>query len=143
MKKINIKKIAAVLAATLLIGVLTGCGSVKASDSFYFTNNTGATMQEFYVSSMSADEWGEKLNSSTISNGSTIAISNSKLTDGVGASYDIGAIDTNGVNYDFYEVPIYDQDTLSIGPANGETATLTVTAADGKTATYEGYAYTD
>ena len=141
MKKINTKKIAAILTATLCIGVLAGCGSSKKADSYYFTNNTGATMQEVYVSSMSNDEWGDKLNDSTISNGKTITLSNSTLVDGVGASYDIGTIDTNGVNYDFYEVPINDQDTLSVGPANGDTVTLTVTSGSGTTTTYEGYAY--
>ncbi|MCR5510296.1 hypothetical protein SAMN02910292_01816 [Lachnospiraceae bacterium XBB2008] len=141
MKKINTKKIAAVLTATLCIGVLAGCGSSKKADSYYFTNNTGATMQEVYVSSMSNDEWGDKLNDSTISNGKTITLSNSTLVDGVGASYDIGTIDTNGLNYDFYEVPINDQDTLSVGPANGDTVTLTVTSGSGQTTTYEGYAY--
>lgn len=141
MKKINTKKIAAILTATLCIGVLAGCGSSKKADSYYFTNNTGATMQEVYVSSMSNDEWGDKLNDSTINNGKTITLSNSTLVDGVGASYDIGTIDTNGVNYDFYEVPINDQDTLSVGPANGETVTLTVTSEGGQTTTYEGYAY--
>ena len=98
-------------------------------------------MQEVYVSSMSNDEWGDKLNDSTISNGKTITLSNSTLVDGVGASYDIGTIDTNGLNYDFYEVPINDQDTLSVGPANGDTVTLTVTSGSGQTTTYEGYAY--
>lgn len=141
MKKINTKKIAAVLTATLCIGILAGCGSSKKADSYYFTNNTGATMQEVYVSSMSNDEWGDKLNDSTISNGKTITLSNSTLVDGVGASYDIGTIDTNGLNYDFYEVPINDQDTLSVGPANGDTVTLTVTSGSGQTTTYEGYAY--
>ncbi len=43
-------------------------------------------MQEVYVSSMSNDEWGDKLNDSTISNGKTITLSNSTLVDGVGAS---------------------------------------------------------
>ena len=141
MKKINMKKIAAILTATLCIGVLAGCGSSKKADSFYFTNNTGAVMQEVYVSSMSSDEWGDKLNDSTISNGKTVVFSNSNLVDGVGASYDIGTIDANGVNYDFYEVPINDQDTLSVGPANGESATLTVTSEGGQTTTYEGYSY--
>ena len=141
MTKINTKKIAAVLTATLCIGVLAGCGSSKKADSYYFTNNTGATMQEVYVSSMSNDEWGDKLNDSTIGNGKTITLSNSTLVDGVGASYDIGTIDTNGLNYDFYEVPINDQDTLSVGPANGDTVTLTVTSGSGQTTTYEGYAY--
>ncbi|MBO4899164.1 MAG: hypothetical protein J5509_02635 [Lachnospiraceae bacterium] len=141
MKKTTIKKIAAILTATLCIGVLAGCGSSKKADSYYFQNNTGAVMQEVYVSSMSSDEWGDKLNDSTISNGKTVAFSNSTLVDGVGASYDIGTIDANGVNYDFYEVPINDQDTLSVGPANGESATLTVTSEGGQTTTYEGYSY--
>ena len=141
MKKINTKKIAAILTATLCIGVLAGCGSSKKADSFYFTNNTGATMNEVYVSSMSNDEWGDRLNESTIANGKTITLSNSVLVDGVGASYDIGTLDENQVNYDFYEVQINDQDTLSIGPANGEVATLTVTSEGGQTTTYEGYVY--
>ncbi len=138
MKKIT--KITAICLVMLTAFMLMACGG-PITDVFYFQNDCGAEMDGFHVSSTTADDWGEPLNLSSVSKGSKITLGTVKLTDGVGASYDIGAIDHNGMNYEFYDVPINELDILAIGPAEGDSCTLTVTSADGNTQTYEGYAY--
>ena len=45
--------------------------------------------------------------------------------------------DENNINYDVYEVTLAKGDNITFS-ASGETAIITVTGADGATATYEG-----
>ena len=142
MKKRLIAIVTLIAVCAMTLGLLTACGSSEPlTDVFYFQNDCGEQMDGFYVSSLSADTWGDALNYAAVSKGGQIHIDNSKLVDGVGATYDIGAIDHSAMNYEFYEVPVNDGDILAIGPASGDTATLTVTGADGSVTTYEGYAY--
>ena len=134
------KKLISILVAVLLLAALCACGSSEPDEEIAFRNDTGTPIDGFYISSSSNDEWGDSLNFAKVSAGSTIHIDAECLTDGPGAAYDIGAIDETGFGYDIYEVPLNIGDTIALS-ADGETAIVTVTGADGSTAEYTGYAY--
>ena len=132
------KKVFCILTALLLLLALCAC-SAEDTDCFYFKNETGAKIHGFYVSAMDSDEWGDKLNYAIVSQNGQITIDISKLPNGAG-SYDIGAIDENEINYDFYEIPIAVGDILALS-RSGDTAILNITHADGTANEYFGYAY--
>ena len=132
------KKLSALLLALALLFTLCACSSKPAED-VAFTNNLSAVIHSLYISSSTEDEWSDPLNYAKLSVGSTIHIDFEKFA-GEGVNYDIGAVDENNMNYDVYDVPLAIGDKLALS-ADGDTAILTITSADGTVTTYEGYAY--
>ena len=98
-----VKRIVSILLAVMLLALLCACGGTESNAEYiYFQNDTGEKIDGFYISSTSADTWGEKLNLSSVSAGGNIHINIEKLAEGVGIYYDIGAIDENGLVYEIY-----------------------------------------
>lgn len=112
------------------------CSCKDYKNNIFFENKTGEQIDGIYVSSGNSDKWGGKLNEDAIKSGSTLTIPKEKLVDGEG-SYDIGAIDHNGQNYDIYEVDISFGDTITLSSENGY-AVITVTSSDGDKKDYTG-----
>ena len=132
------KKLSAILLALALLAGLCACSSEPAED-VTFKNDLTTVIHSLYISPSSEDEWKDPLNYAKLSVGSSIHIDFEKFAS-EGSTYDVGAVDENNLNYDIYDVPLAIGDTLALS-ANGETAILTITAADGTVTTYEGYTY--
>ena len=132
------KRIALLLAAVLLLA-LCACSS-KPSEDVVFQNDLPTVVHSLYISPVTEEEWADPVNYARLSPGSSIHIDFERFA-GDGAEYDIGVVDENNMNYDVYNVPLAIGDKLALS-ADGETAILTVTSADGSsTETYEGYVY--
>ncbi len=130
------KKLALLLLALTLVLALCACGS---GEDVVFRNDLDSKIHSVYISPISDEEWSDPLNYAILNVGSSIHIDFEKFS-GDSAYYDVAAVDENNMNYDIYDVPLSIGDTLAMS-ADGETAILTVTSADGSTNTYEGYAY--
>ena len=133
------KKALSILLAVLMLAVLCACGGADV-DYIYFQNDTGAKVDGFYISSTTSDTWGDALNFSSISIGAKVYFNVDRLAEGPGYDYDVGAIDENGMIYEFYDIPVNIDDVLAIS-ADGEVAYLNRTDAEGNATLYEGYAY--
>ena len=139
------KKLIALLLTLTAIFVCCGCfGPSKeelAKDHFFFENKTGVQIDGLHISSKSASTWGEKVNEEPINVGASVNFEQSKLVDG-NATYDFGAIDHDGLNYDVYDVTISVGDTITLSKDDDE-AVVTVTAMDGTSKEYRGETYKD
>ena len=63
------------VAAALLVGLLAQQGSSQSKANFWFLNNTGKTVQNFYVSPHSQQAWGsDVLGRATLPEGTGTAI---------------------------------------------------------------------
>ena len=132
-------RIFALAAAILLLAALCACDA-KPSE-LTFVNKTGVQLHSIYISSVEKDEWADPVNYAKLSDGSRIHFEFDKVDGDGPGMYDIGAVDADNLNYDFYEVPLAIGDTITMLPAEGEYGTLTVTSADGTVTEYEGYCY--
>ena len=111
------KKAICILMAAVMLLSLCACGSGgEDAEDVVFQNDLDVVIHSIYISSSTEDEWGDP------------------------AYYDVGVVDENNVNYDVYEVSLAIGDTLARSESDG-TPVLTVTGTDGKTATYDVYAY--
>ena len=132
------KRILSILLAVMLLAALCACG--EPGEQIAFRNDTGEKIAGFYISSVTSEDWGDKLNYASVGVGSTIHVDAACLTDGPGVEYDIGAIDETGFGYDVYEVPLQVGDTIALS-AEGDTAIVIVTGENGSVNEYYGYAY--
>ncbi len=138
MKK-NATRLAALLLALLLCACLCACGG--GDKELSFTNDTGATITELYISDTNSTAWGDKLNLSDISDGSSISFNFSDLgEDAQPGVYDVGALDDSAWNYDVYGVSLAVGDSITLG-TDGTDPVITVTTADGVATTYTGTGY--
>ena len=110
------------------------------NDSLTVVNSTGATIA-VYINSSSNENWGDKV-CDPIANGSARALSYSEIIGTDTGTFDVGTIDANGMNRDFYGITFFEDDVMEI-TANGNTAKLVVTHTDGSRDTYDGQCYTD
>ena len=135
------KKGILVFLTVLLLAALALCAGCSSPDAdyIYFQNDLDAKVDGFYISSVSSDEWGEKLNLAPVGAGGNIHIDPDKLVDGLGVAYDIGAIDETGMGYDVYDVVLDVNDTIALS-VDGEDAIITVTSPDGSSEVYYGWA---
>ncbi len=134
------KKAICILMAAVMLLSLCACGSGgEDAEDVVFQNDLDVVIHSIYISSSTEDEWGDPVNSAKLNSGSSTHIDFDKFA-GDGAYYDVGVVDENNVNYDVYEVSLAIGDTLALSESDG-TPVLTVTGTDGKTATYDVYAY--
>ena len=134
------KRIFAVVLVVLVICLaLVSCGKAKQTD-LSFTNKLSTVAHSVYISHESESEWGDPINNARVSSGSTIYFDFDKLGNYGPGMYDVAVVDENNINYDVYEVTLAKGDNITFS-ASGETAIVTVTGADGATATYEGISY--
>ena len=140
MKKIRIA--ALIVAAVIFAALLCACGEEHEYELF-FHNSVGIKVDSLYFSASTNDTWGSAVNFAPISVDATIHFDfDSMNVDGDGPGvYDIGAVDETGLNYDIFEVTLAVGDTITLYPAEGEIARITVTHADGTASDYEGFAY--
>lgn len=140
MRKIRIAVIIA--AALIFTALLCACGEEHEYELF-FHNSVGVKVDSLYFSASTNDQWGDAVNLAPISVDATIHFDfDSMNVDGDGPGlYDIGAVDETGLNYDIFEVTLAVGDTITLYPAEGETARITVSHADGTSSDYEGFAY--
>ena len=96
---------------------------------------------DVYINSSSNENWGDKV-CDPIANGSARALSYSEIIGTDTGTFDVGTIDANGMNRDFYGITFFEDDVMEI-TANGNTAKLVVTHTDGSRDTYDGQCYTD
>ena len=140
MKK-RIRILAFVLVLICAAATLCACGDNQNQDYVYFQNDTGVKVVGFYISSVSADTWGDRLNLATVGVGSKIHIDPAKaLPDGAGTTYDVGVLDSSDMVYEIYDVVLNLNDVISVR-GEGEDAILTVTDAQGGVTEYIGYVY--
>ena len=118
MKK-RIKILAFILVAVCVTALLCACGDDKNQDYVYFQNDTGVKVSGFYISSVSAETWGDSLNLAAVSAGAKIHIDPAKaLPEGPGVAYDIGVLAVR---------------------SEGEDAIVTVTDVQGNAQEYVGW----
>ena len=143
MKK-TIRIAAAVVSALMLLAVMCACGE-EHEYQLFFHNSTGVKVDSLYFSSASNDTWGNPVNLASISVDATIHFDfDSMNVDGDGPGvYDIGAVDETGLNYDIFEITLAIGDTITLYPADGDMAKISVSHADGTATDYEGFAYID
>ena len=103
----------------------------------FFQNTMDVDIDGLYISN--SDSWGDPVNDDVIKAGDAFIMDISKLPDGPG-TYDVGATDVNGRNYDVYGVPL--DGTRLVGLAVTEdTAVVVLIDGDGETETFTGDAY--
>lgn len=137
------KKALAVFLALCMVLAMSACSKEEDnSNSIIFKNETGATIDSFYISPETDEEWGEALNSDKIAAGDVLKSDAATVIKSDVTMYDIGAIDENGLNYDVYQVPLVAGDTIVLS-VDGEEAVATVTSISGSSEEYRGYTYTD
>ena len=140
MKKSIKRRIVAVLAVCALMAFAACGNTTPTTDYVYFQNDTSNKMDGVYLTPSSNDQWGDKLNYSSVSAGGKIHMDVKCLTEGSGAEYDFGTIDENGLNFEIYNVKINAGDTLAVS-GDSTKATITVTAIDGTVTSYDAYTY--
>lgn len=102
-----------------------------------FINGTDAELAELYFSPVTDTEWGEPVEYD-IPAGASVDVN---LTD-LSSEYDVGVVDEDGINYDIWNVEIWDGDVLTLMQGDGEmTGILRVVHADGETEAYEAEVY--
>lgn len=104
-------------------------------------NKLETNINAFYISPINNDEWGEPL-SEDIPSGARVEVSLSAAPLIPGVASDVGVIDENAVNYDFYVVDLAYGDVLTI-EGSREGAVLTVTHSDGTSKQYEAEIYSN
>ena len=141
MKK-TVRIIAAAVSLMIMLAVMCSCGE-EHEYQLFFHNSTGVKVDSLYFSSAANDTWGNPVNLASISVDATIHFDfDSMNVDGEGPGvYDIGAVDETGINYDIFEVDLAVGDTITLYPAEGEAARISVSHADGTSTDYEGFAY--
>lgn len=140
MKK-RIRILAFVLVMICVAATLCACGDDQNQDYVYFQNDTGVKVVGVYISSVTADTWGDPLNLATVSVGAKIHFDPAKaLPDGPGTTYDVGVLDEKDMVYEIYEVTLNLNDVISVR-GDGEDAILTVTDAQGGVTEYYGWIY--
>ncbi len=103
----------------------------------YFQNTLQTDIRSLYIGN--GVVWSAPVNEETIAAGGNTLIDISDLPDGPG-TYDVGATDVNGRNYDVYGVPL-DGTRLVAITAAGDAAYIVLIDEDGQTETYEGKTY--
>ena len=104
-----------------------------------FTNSVGSTLSGVYISSVSEEDWSDKLNSGSVRDGASIRIPFDSFSDG-GSEYDVGFIDANGVNYDIFGVTLHAGDALAL-IGDSSAARLVIRGADGSERSYAADVY--
>ncbi len=104
-----------------------------------FTNGVGSTLNGVHISSVSEEDWSDKLNSAGVRDGASIRIPFDSFSDG-GSEYDVGFIDANGVNYDIFGVTLHPGDALAL-IGDSSAARLVVRGADGSEKSYAANVY--
>ena len=128
-----------ILMAVMISVVLIGCKSKDNADYIIFHNRLDAVVHGGHISSVDLESWGDPLNKEKVARNSQIIIDFQKLPNGAGA-YDIGVIDENGMNYDFYGVFLERGDTITL-ISDEDQVTATVTSQDESRRTYIGEVY--
>ena len=119
----------------LVLSVLPGlcsCGAAS-KDSIVFENGTNNGIEGLYLSYPDDGTWGDQLNESKIRSGDCLDITGSVT--GNDKTYDVGAVNSQGVNYDFTRVAIRRGDTLRL-TLDDEEGILTIVTAGGSTREY-------
>ena len=142
---VSVKLVCDELAAAAPAGDAAADGQTETGEEnvlmngtqIYFQNTLDTDLKELYISN--GDQWGDTVNDDAIPAGEGIILPISVLSDGPG-TYEIGALDENGKNYDVYGVPL--DGTRMVGlSAQDDTAFIVLIDGDGKTETFEGKAY--
>lgn len=100
-----------------------------------------STILGLFISPSERAEWGEAVLNDWQS-GSDIELAFSSFAGVPGELYDIGTIDENGVNYDFFELVLLDGDSIVIS-GNEHEAELTLRHADGSVKLLDAYIHSD
>jgi hypothetical protein len=132
-------------AALILAGILAfaGCseGATTAFD-LHFKNSLEDRVDNMYITAPDNESWGDPITSNVIDKGHTIGFDFRKFDGTSGNTYDIGLIDQNGMDYDFYEVVLTTGDTIE-AVGNADAAKITVTHADGTKSEYDAIIYAE
>ncbi len=115
----------------------TGENVLMNGTQIFFQNTLDVALNGLYISN--TDEWGDRVNEDAIAAGDAFILDISKLSDGPG-TYDVGAIDENGRNYDVYEVPLDGKRLVGIS-SEGDEAYIVLIDENGETETFTGKAY--
>ena len=103
----------------------------------FFQNTMDVAIDGLFISN--SDSWGDPVNDDPIEAGGSFILDISKLPDGPG-TYDIGALDANGRNYDVYEVPLDGKHLVGISSVE-DAAYIVLIDENGETETFTGEAY--
>ena len=115
------------------LACLCSCGTGNG-DAILFENDTNNGIEGLYLSYPDDGTWGDQINGSKIRSGDTIDITDHVT--GNDKIYDVGAINSLGVNYDFTRVAIRRGDTLQLTLDDDE-GSLTIVTAGGSTREYK------
>ena len=130
------KKLLVVILALLTLAALAGCSSGR---EIIIRNDLDVVVYSVYISPSSDEQWGDPVNYTLIRPGAKLRVDYETLATDT-AYYDFIAVDENELYYDVRDFSLRVGDTLAIS-VDGDTALLTVTREDGKSSTYDGYAY--
>lgn len=125
------RSVSLIMILALLPG-LCSCGTGNG-DAVMFENGTHNGIDGLYVCYKDDVTWGDPVNKDKIRTGASVDITDS--VNGDDRLFDIGAINSQGLNYDFTGVAIRKGDTLQLTLDEGE-GILTIVTAGGKTREY-------
>ena len=120
----------------LILSVLPGlcsCGTGN-KDTILFENDTNNGIEGLYLSYPDSGTWGDQINESKIRSGDSLDITDSVTGDD--KLYDVGAINSQGINYDFTRVAIKRGDKPQLTLEDDE-GILTIVTAGGSTRDYK------
>ncbi|MBQ7061395.1 MAG: hypothetical protein IJM85_06395, partial [Clostridia bacterium] len=102
-----------------------------------FVNGLDAELAELYFSPATDTEWGEPTENDLPAGASVFVV----LSDRINV-YDVGVVDEDGINYDIWNVELWDGDALTLMQGDGEmTGILRVVHVHGESKDYEAEVY--
>ena len=126
------KRAASFIVTLALMTGICSCGTGNG-DMIMFENDTHNGIDGLFICYRDDATWGDPINDSKIRSGDSIDITG--YVTGEDRLFDIGAINSQGLNYDFSGVAIRKGDTLQLTLDEDE-GVLTILTASGKTREY-------
>lgn len=141
MRKSLLHALFAAMAVTFAVALCAcGGGGVDPSEGVTFQNDLDARIEGIFITSTEVDTWGNPIEDSSLGAGKSIVLDGDVLPETVEDTYDVAAIDADGMVYEFYLVPIQEGNKLTIF-MGAENPVLVVTDEYANDTAIDGYVY--